>query len=105
MTSEHQIFCHEKDTYVCHICHTKCTSSANLSEHIVQNHDIKCDFSCSQCSHKCPSKTLLTIHLIETHQFDPMKDAELMDINVTIGQVSHQHVSKNDRKEALLNLF
>ena len=96
-TKEHGIFCNQKNTYVCHICKTRLTSSAELTEHYHTVHDCKDTFLCSNCEHKEPTQALLTTHCIDVHAMDPFKDSNSELLNEKSLSVQGVHVQEDDK--------
>ena len=79
-TDKHGIFCNKKNTYVCHICMTRVTSTKELAEHYHTVHESKDDFQCTKCDHNEPTKALLSIHCIDAHEMNPFNDSELVNV-------------------------
>ena len=59
--------------FVCPTCHSCHKTSQELSDHMVDKHDMKLDHPCNQCGKVLPSELILKHHKLEEHSFNPFK--------------------------------
>ena len=59
--------------FVCSTCHSCHKTSQELSDHMVDKHDMKLDHPCNQCGKVLPSELILKHHKIEEHSYNPFK--------------------------------
>ena len=78
LSNEHQVYAHENDIFVCHLCRHKCFTSKDLHDHLLKQHEMKNDQHCEKCEILYPTKSLLAIHLMDCHTYTPVKVASIL---------------------------
>ena len=68
-SKEHQVFCLNKEQFVCDQCNQKFQSSQDLHDHLTKDHEMLSDQKCTKCEYSFPNKVLLAIHLMNIHDF------------------------------------
>ena len=76
LAEDHQVYCLQKDFYVCHVCKKKCDTTNELQDHLCKVHELKNNVNCEKCEHTFPTKALLSIHMISCHGINPIKAVE-----------------------------
>merc|ERR1711860_118902 len=76
LAEDHQVYCLEKDLYVCHICKKKCDTTNELQDHLCKVHELKNNVNSKTNEHTFPTKALLSIHMINCHGINPIKAVE-----------------------------
>ena len=78
LSQEHQVFCVENDTFICHICKNICSTGENLQFHLITDHKLLNDNQCDRCEFTSATKILLARHLMQAHEADKIKAAEFL---------------------------
>ena len=76
-STEHQVFCLNKEKFVCHLCKDKYQTSQDLHEHLIKEHKLVDEHHCSKCEYSFPTKTLLAMHLMNLHEYKQNDAAEI----------------------------
>ena len=75
----HLVTVHEIGTtmqylYTCPTCHRCHKTSQELSDHMVDIHNMKLELPCNQCGKVLPSELIMKHHKLEEHLFNPFKN-------------------------------
>ena len=105
LAKDHQVYCHEKDLFVCHICKQKCHTSNELNDHLGKNHAVRSNVNCEKCEHRFATKTLLSIHMIDCHGINPIKATEKWGKATKVIQTSNTKAFPCDQCDKLLGSY
>ena len=78
LSKVHEIYCHEDDFYLCHICKMKNRSPKELQDHLNKEHQLPNDKKCTNCELEFPTKPLVALHLVDVHEVKAVTAAEVL---------------------------
>ena len=81
-STEHQIFCLNRERFACHICKQPYKTIQEIQSHLKEEHQLQDDYPCTNCELAFSTNTLLAIHLMDFHEYKEKEAAMMLGFKV-----------------------